>query len=93
MSRVDDMIGIGLLGMLGVLVLTVSVSLVLAVEQAPVDPASYAKALHEMCVKDRANAQHEAAYFAARTKALTEENEQLKAKVKELEPKKKEDKK
>lgn len=62
-------------------------------QQPPVDPVSYAKALHEMCVKDRANAQHEAAYFAARTKALTEENEALKAQVKDLEPKKKEEKK
>lgn len=57
-------------------------------QQPPVDKLTQCLAMVELVVKDRANAQMEAAYFATRTKALMEENEALKAKVKELEPKK-----
>lgn len=66
-------------------VLAAAPGVVCAEEPAPVDRTTQCLAFVELVVKDRANAQTEASYFAARTKALTEENETLKQKVRALE--------
>jgi Skp family chaperone for outer membrane proteins len=58
-----------------------------AQEPVPVDPLTQCRAYLELVVKDRANAQTEAAYFAARARELQEANKALEAKVKALEAK------
>lgn len=47
----------------------------------PVDPMMQCRAMLELVVKDRANAQIEAAYFAARTNALEAEVKDLQKQV------------
>jgi hypothetical protein len=59
-----------------------------AQEPAPaVDPVTQCRAYIELVAKDRANAQTEASYFAARVQALQEANTALEEKVKKLEAK------
>jgi RNAse (barnase) inhibitor barstar len=52
-----------------------------------VDPLTQCRAYIELVAKDRANAQTEAAYFAARVQVLQEANKALEAKVQKLEAK------
>lgn len=55
--------------------------------QPPVNPLTQCHAYVELVVKDRANAQTEASYFATRAHELEEQNKALAEKVKELEGK------
>lgn len=58
-------------------------------EPVPVDQMTQCQAFNEQLVEDRYHAQMKVAYFAARTKDLTEQNQVLADKVKALEAKEK----
>jgi phage-related baseplate assembly protein len=79
--RNETILAVTILLLVGMLV----VARLEAQEAPPVDPLTQCRAYLELLVKDRANAQTEAAYFAARVQALLEANRVLEAKVKKLE--------
>jgi Skp family chaperone for outer membrane proteins len=82
-TRNEAMLAVAILLLVGMLL----AARLEAQEPAPVDPVTQCRAYLELVVKDRANAQTEAAYFAARVQALQEANKALEEKVKKLEAK------